>query len=65
MRFAIATSVAIALLSGLDVALATSWGFKDATISVQSKGDGVGGGSKETCRSPLQDQTHHTKFILA
>ena len=57
MRFVAATSVAIAFLSGFETVLAASWGYKDATISVQSKGDGVGGGSKETCECPLQD--HH------
>ena len=31
------------------VAAASSWGFDDATVSVQGKGAGVSGGSKEKC----------------
>ena len=29
------------------VSAASSWGFNDATVSVQGKGTGVGGGYKE------------------
>lgn len=36
------------LLSGAAiVSAASSWGFEDATISIASKGTGVGGGSKD------------------
>ncbi|MCJ1367303.1 hypothetical protein MMC16_006435 [Acarospora aff. strigata] len=46
----------IALLCGLKSVLgASSWGFGDATVSIQSKGAGVGGGFKEklTISKPL------------
>ena len=36
----------LALCAG-NLASAASWGFDDATISVQGKGAGVGGGLKE------------------
>jgi hypothetical protein len=36
------------LLSGAAiVSAASSWGFEDATVSISSKGAGVGGGSKD------------------
>lgn len=45
----ISSSVFVALLSSVLslVAAASSWGFTEATLSVQSKGQGVGGGLKE------------------
>lgn len=30
------------------VSAASSWGFRDATVSIQTKRAGVGGGQKET-----------------
>jgi oligosaccharyltransferase complex subunit delta (ribophorin II) len=36
------------LLSGASiVAAASSWSFEDATVSISSKGSGVGGAAKE------------------
>jgi hypothetical protein len=35
------------LSSATIVSAASSWGFEDATVSVASKGAGVGGGSKD------------------
>lgn len=41
---------------------ASSWGFADATVSVQSKGSGVGGGVKEKSISLCLPSTGLTKF---
>ncbi|MCJ1404653.1 hypothetical protein MMC11_007879 [Xylographa trunciseda] len=47
MRFS-ALSIALSLLAGATpIVSGASWGFSDATITVQSKGAGVGGGFKE------------------
>jgi hypothetical protein len=35
------------VLSGAAIVSAASWSFEDATVSITSKGAGVGGGSKE------------------
>lgn len=42
------SAIQLGLLAlALSVANAASWGFEDATLSIQSKGAGVGGGIKE------------------
>lgn len=43
---------------------AATWGFEDATVSVNRKGAGVGGGLKEKYgysppQAPLDNQTDH------
>ena len=38
---------------------ASSWGFTDATVSVQGKGSGVGAGFKEKYDSSLQLRNSH------
>jgi len=41
-------SLAFSLISlNVSSAIAASWGFSDATLSVQAKGAGVGGGIRE------------------
>lgn len=41
-------SIALSILSlTTGSAIAASWGFEDATLTVQGKGAGVGGGLKE------------------
>jgi oligosaccharyltransferase complex subunit delta (ribophorin II) len=35
------------LLSGASIASAAAWSFEDATVSIASKGAGVGGASKD------------------
>ena len=57
MRSTIAATLVALLFYGVEHALAASWSFKDATIQVQSKGQGVGGGSKET-----YEITHQLSF---
>lgn len=52
MRFF--TSVALAALSVSSAVHAASWTFEDATLTVQGKGAGVGGGVKE------KYDNHHT-----
>jgi len=48
MRFSLSILPSLLLLGRVSPALsAPSWGFEDATISVQSKGAGIGGGFKE------------------
>ncbi|KAK3073756.1 hypothetical protein LTR53_004392 [Teratosphaeriaceae sp. CCFEE 6253] len=49
------SSLALSALSFTSACLAASWGFEDATLTVQGKGAGVGGGVKEklTPNSPL------------
>lgn len=50
-----ATQLPLLLLAGApSLVAAASWGFSDATISVQSKGAGVGGGLKEKWEFFLQ-----------
>jgi oligosaccharyltransferase complex subunit delta (ribophorin II) len=39
------------LSSAVHIYAAASWGFTDATVSVQGKGTGVGGGLKEKYKS--------------
>ena len=34
------------------VSAATSWSFEDATLTIQAKGAGVGGGKSEKCVHP-------------
>ena len=41
------SSKILSLLSLSSVALAASWSFEDATLTVSGKGSGVGGGVKE------------------
>lgn len=50
------TSGALALLSCFTsvVLAASSWSFDDATLTVQGKGAGVGGGVKEKYTSPVR-----------
>ena len=53
MRFFSSVLPSVLLLGNVGTALgAASWGFEDATISVQSKGAGIGGGFKEKYRPP-------------
>jgi oligosaccharyltransferase complex subunit delta (ribophorin II) len=40
------------LLSGASIASAAAWSFEDATVSVSSKGAGVGGASKDQYVQP-------------
>lgn len=48
MRVSLSILPSLLLLGGVSPTLgAPSWGFEDATISVQSKGAGIGGGFKE------------------
>jgi oligosaccharyltransferase complex subunit delta (ribophorin II) len=46
MRLQLLSSLVVLYTATLGSA-ASSWGFDDATISVQGKGTGVGGGLKE------------------
>ena len=39
--------IAIQILAAESEAYGASWGFEDATLTVQEKGAGVGGGVKE------------------
>lgn len=49
MRF-LFSSAQLLLLGGLSLfAAASSWGFEDATLSIQGKKSGGGGGLKEKC----------------
>ena len=46
MRIQLLHSVLLLCAAGAGLA-ASSWGFEDATVSVQGKGSGIGGGLKE------------------
>ena len=46
MKF-LSSAVAFFAFAGAQSALAASWAFQDATVTVQGKGSGVGGGLKE------------------
>ena len=39
--------IALPILTAASAAYGASWGFEDATLTVQEKGAGVGGGVKE------------------
>ena len=39
--------IALSFLAAASTAYGASWGFEDATLTVQEKGAGVGGGVKE------------------
>lgn len=41
------SGIALPILAAASAAYGASWGFEDATITVQEKGAGVGGGVKE------------------
>jgi oligosaccharyltransferase complex subunit delta (ribophorin II) len=47
MRFLAHSVAALVALGASSVSAASGWGFSDATVTVQSKGSGVGGGAKE------------------
>lgn len=40
-------------------AVGANWAFKDATISITTKGAGVGAGTKHEYVSPGPTQSHH------
>ena len=41
------SGIALPILTAASAAYGASWGFEDATLTVQEKGAGVGGGVKE------------------
>jgi oligosaccharyltransferase complex subunit delta (ribophorin II) len=41
------SGIALPFLAAASAAYGASWGFEDATLTVQEKGAGVGGGVKE------------------
>lgn len=43
------------ILCAATLTVAATWGFEDATVSVNKKGSGVGGGFKEKYRAPSPD----------
>ena len=53
MRFLHSFLSPLLLSSAFVVSAASSWGFEDATLTIQSKGAGVGGGLKEKYAKPV------------
>ena len=41
------SGIALSFLTAASTAYGASWGFEDATLTVQQKGAGIGGGAKE------------------
>lgn len=41
------SGIALPVLAAASAAYGATWGFEDATLTVQEKGAGVGGGAKE------------------
>ena len=41
------SGIALSCLAAASTAYGASWGFEDATLTVQQKGAGIGGGAKE------------------
>ncbi len=41
------SGIALSFLAAASTAYGASWGFEDATLTVQQKGAGIGGGAKE------------------
>ena len=41
------SGIALSFLAAAVTAYGASWGFEDATLTVQQKGAGIGGGAKE------------------
>ena len=48
MRFSILSIPLFVLAGATSLVSGAAWGFSDAAITVQSKGAGVGAGTKET-----------------
>ena len=54
------------ILCAAPFSLAATWGFEEATISVNKKGAGVGGGFKDKCgfSSPQASMDTQTKWMI-
>ena len=53
MRFLHSFLSPLLLSSAFVVSAASSWGFEDATLTIQSKGAGAGGGLREKYVEPV------------
>ena len=61
MRFLHSFLSPLLLSSAFVVSAASSWGFEDATLTIQSKGAGAGGGLKERYAEPVPSTVLRSK----
>jgi hypothetical protein len=47
LKMKVFSGIALSFLAAASTAYGASWGFEDATLTVQQKGAGIGGGAKE------------------